>query len=56
MGWRMQHDPAEHDPDLRYELVILAGPAAGTYHGSTATMAATAAQDALDDHKVGWTT
>ena len=53
-GWNLHHDPAKHTPEFRYEFRIFDGPARGVYRGSTATMAATAAQDRMDDLKVGW--
>jgi hypothetical protein len=54
MGWFLSHDPDKHTPEFLYELRIFDGPARGVYRGSTATMAATGAQDMLAHYKVGW--
>lgn len=52
--WGLFFDPTKAIPVNRFELRVYEGPARAIYRGATATHAASKAQRALDDHRVGW--
>lgn len=54
LPWDLFHDPFKVTPEFRYEFRLHDTVARGIYRGSTATMAATAAQDAMNAHRIGW--
>lgn len=54
INWMLNYSGGIRTPEYRYELRIYDEPARGIYRGATASHAASKAQAALDEHRIGW--